>query len=304
MSGKELYPFLVNNCFYTPKTYTVHFEDYSHGEHTDIVINLHGFKHIRQCHTHDFFEINYMYSGGCTNTVAGCDIAMKEGDAVIMAPGTIHSVSESDDFLMYNILIKPAYFLSAFSTTENNTGFAEFISSQDGTAPHSYICYEGASLNGLIDLMLSEQYRKLEDKSIMLGVMATQFILSLNRSATLATLSDTTVTSTVVSEILEYIYTNYKTVSLSSLAKEFDYSKEHLSRLIYKGTGVHFSDIVIGVKMNHVLDYMENDNLAINYICDLCGFESVENFHRLFKKKFGVSPNKFRQLYFSREELT
>ncbi len=302
MTDRKLYRFLADSCFYTPQTYTMSFDAYARGTASNIVVNIHGFTRVSHCHTHDFFELNYLYSGECTNIISGTEVKMHAGSAVIMSPGTVHSVSESDDFIMYNVLLRPNFFLSAFSTTNSPSGFSNFISSQDGTSRISHICYDGANMNGLIDLMYAEQHRGKEDQSIMLEALATQLIISLNRSSEKVTISDTlTSSSTVAAEILEYIYANYRTVTLTSLAKEFDYSKEHLSRLIYKCTGVHFTDIVIGVKMNHVLEHMENPNLTINYISELCGFESVENFHRLFKKKFGVSPNKFRQIYFSEE---
>ncbi len=302
MADKELYRLLADNCFYAPQTYTMRFDNYSRGKPTNIVVNIHGFTRVCHCHTHDFFEMNYLYSGECTNIISGAEVRMRPGSAVIMSPGTVHSVSESDNFIMYNVLINPSYFQSVFSTTNSPSAFSAFVASQDGNNRYSHICYHGSHMNGLIDLMYAEQHRGKEDQSIMLEALATQLIISLNRASESITVSDTlTSSSTVASEVLEYIYANYRTVTLTSLAKEFDYSKEHLSRLIYKSTGVHFTDIVIGVKMNHVLEHMENPNLTINYISEICGFESVENFHRLFKKKFGVSPKKFREIHFTGE---
>ena len=50
------------------------------GINQKISVRPHQSNHISEYHTHDFFEINYVYSGSCINLVEDENIIMKKGD--------------------------------------------------------------------------------------------------------------------------------------------------------------------------------------------------------------------------------
>ena len=72
-------------------------------------------------------------------------------------------------------------------------------------------------------------------------------------------------------------------------------SYEHLSRSIKKYKNVTLSDFVNNIRLNHAANLLKYTNLSITDIAIECGYNNVSYFPTCFKKKYGLSPKKFRQ---------
>lgn len=97
-----------------------------------------------------------------------------------------------------------------------------------------------------------------------------------------------------LTEILNYINTNYLTVTLDELADEFHLSKPYLSKYIKEKSGKTFGDIVKNVRMKKARTLLKCGNMTVEVIADKVGYQNVEHFNRLFKKKYGMTPVQFR----------
>ena len=95
--------------------------------------------------------------------------------------------------------------------------------------------------------------------------------------------------------VLQYIQQNYRTVTLSSLAKTFHFSEAYLSKLIHKNLNQSFTDILRSLKMNHAVEYLLNTPMKISEIADAVGYDSVDHFSRTFRKVYGTSPLDYRK---------
>ena len=96
-------------------------------------------------------------------------------------------------------------------------------------------------------------------------------------------------------QVLQYIQSRYQTVTLEQLAEVFHYNPSYLSRLIKKNTGQTLLDILTNLKMSRASDLLLHTTLKIEEIAALSGYQSVDHFSRLFKKRNGMSPQKYRQ---------
>ena len=66
-------------------------------------------------HDHTFFEIVCVISGRCQNTSGSEQLALEEGDILILAPGTRHSLSVfTEDAFVLNIFVSPTVFEKTF----------------------------------------------------------------------------------------------------------------------------------------------------------------------------------------------
>jgi YesN/AraC family two-component response regulator len=98
-------------------------------------------------------------------------------------------------------------------------------------------------------------------------------------------------------EIISYINSNYKTVTLSRLAEHFYVSAAYCSRLIKSLAGKNFSALVRDVRNRHARSLLVSSTIKIYDISYLLGYENQETFIRNFKKDYGVSPGRYRQMY-------
>lgn len=86
-------------------------------------------------------------------------------------------------------------------------------------------------------------------------------------------------------------------ISLSEISSYFHFSPCHISRLIRKKTGLTFPQYLNKIKLDEAKELLRNSDLDINIIANSVGYNEVPHFNRIFKKTFGLSPSKYRNLF-------
>ncbi|ABR34342.1 2-isopropylmalate synthase [Clostridium beijerinckii] len=97
-----------------------------------------------------------------------------------------------------------------------------------------------------------------------------------------------------MTEVLNYIQSNYKTVTLEKLSETFYLSKPYLSKYIKESTNSTFVDIVKQIRMDKAKSLLKGSGMTVENIAEQVGYENVEHFIRLFKKAYGITPVEFR----------
>ena len=95
-------------------------------------------------------------------------------------------------------------------------------------------------------------------------------------------------------EITNYIYANYKHVTLDELSEKFFLSKPYLSKYIKEKSGMTFGDILKNVRMKKACTMLREGNATVESIAETVGYQNVEHFNRIFKKMYQVTPVQFR----------
>ncbi len=83
-------------------------------------------------------------------------------------------------------------------------------------------------------------------------------------------------------------------LSLTRVAKTVNMSANHLSEKFKEVTGVNFVDYVARIRLGKARDLLQDRQLRISEIAFAVGFQSLSQFNRVFKKKFGKSPTEYR----------
>lgn len=94
--------------------------------------------------------------------------------------------------------------------------------------------------------------------------------------------------------VLRYIEENYRGGELTELAGRMHYDVYWLSREIKKRLGGNFTELVQIKRLNHAAFLLANTSLSVSEIAVYVGYENSSYFYRIFAKKFGVTPKKYR----------
>ncbi len=84
-------------------------------------------------------------------------------------------------------------------------------------------------------------------------------------------------------------------ISLTSVAKQVNLSRERLSRLFHESLGLTFSDYLNMVRLERSRYYLQHTTDKIADIAFASGYQSVSQFNRRFKSAEGISPREYRQ---------
>ena len=96
--------------------------------------------------------------------------------------------------------------------------------------------------------------------------------------------------------IMNYIQSNYQTVTLSDLAKHFHLTEPYISKYIKNKSGKTFINVVSDVRMKKAKTLLKNGTMTVENIAMSVGYPNVEHFNRVFKKKFNQTPTQYRNM--------
>jgi len=86
----------------------------------------------------------------------------------------------------------------------------------------------------------------------------------------------------------------YEDITLEKLSSKFHFSKGYLSRAFKDEFGQNISSYITNVRLNNAMEYLQQGNLKISEIMRLAGFNSLNYFCKVFKRRFGKTPSKVK----------
>ncbi|MBU5484259.1 AraC family transcriptional regulator [Clostridium sp. MSJ-11] len=97
-------------------------------------------------------------------------------------------------------------------------------------------------------------------------------------------------------EILTYISENYKEeLTLERISKHFYMSNEYFSRKFREWFGITYKAYLSNFRLHKAYEDIINSEVNIQDIAIFHGFSNVKSFINLFKKKYKMTPLKYRQ---------
>jgi len=95
-------------------------------------------------------------------------------------------------------------------------------------------------------------------------------------------------------KVFEFIDNNYNNkICVTNLANIAHVSTYYFCRIFKQMTGKTITEYINEVRLKKSIELLKSGNVNITEIAIICGFNDVNYFSRLFKKKYGVSPTKF-----------
>lgn len=84
-------------------------------------------------------------------------------------------------------------------------------------------------------------------------------------------------------------------LSLTRLARELNVNSSYLSALFKKETGSTVTDYIVNRRISHAKHLLGSSRLQVQTVGQLCGFEDVHYFSKVFKRLTGTTPKQYRQ---------
>lgn len=97
-------------------------------------------------------------------------------------------------------------------------------------------------------------------------------------------------------KILRFIRESFaQPVSLEQIAEEFNYSPKYISNLVKAETGSSFTEYILDLRIEYAVEKLTKSNLEIKEIALQTGYNDLQYFYRVFKKRTGLTPSQYRK---------
>lgn len=254
-------------------------------------------------HYHEEYELNFIENAGGAQRVVGGDVAEIDDLELVLVGSNlqhawfthnckgkkIHEITIqfhkdlfSDIFLKRN---QVGYIRGLFDKAQNGILFSRETIVR--IAPRIKNLEKRSGFDSVLELMSI-----LHDLSISRNIR----VLSTTAAGTPsdALFSD----SRRVEKVVQFMNENFaKAIRLGEAAKLAGMTETAFSRFFKAKTGVTFVDCLNEIRLGHASRMLIDTTNSIAEIAYDCGFNSISNFNRIFKKKKGSRPKEFRQNY-------
>ncbi len=267
----------------------------------DMVTISQFFRTKNVIHTHDCFEIDYVFKGKCELTFLDEKRILQEGDFLILSPYAQHTTRLlTEKSCVYPILVKEKTFDAVFFSSLSDIDILSNFFRQILTNPTepNYLLFQttnSADIRTLVKLQFLERFRM--DAYVnrcdiyLLNLLFVNVLRNYNTYSQFSYYDS----GQDYTPILRYIKTHYKTVDLELLSKKFNYSIPYMSKIIKKMTGNNFTETLRKLRMEEASNLLMKSDDSIEKISEQIGYNSSDHFARTFRKYYGISPLKYRK---------
>ena len=253
--------------------------------------------HVPQ-HIREHAELVYMLRGSSRHTIGSAVVELGEGELLLLGQNTPQELQPLEHgALAVSFYMKPEFFadLLSFLGTEE-APLREFVLRCLGQEPpYGYLHFRVGGVVQVRNLMENLMLHLLEHpdsrRAIPLYTVGLLFVQLLEESdkLTMGIREQNTVLG-----LLQYLEANYTSGSLTDAAKGLHCDVAWLSREIKRRTGRTYTELLQERRLQQAAWLLENTRQKVSDIAAAVGYENISYFHRIFQKRFGHSPKKYR----------
>ena len=252
---------------------------------------------------HAFFEMVYVREGSCINFLNNREYSLAKGDICIIAPNHSHALyALSDDVNVINIQMRTSTFESAFFDILKDRDilsdfFMHGLHNMSGSSCLTFRTGDDKILYNISEAMFNEVKHNYRYRGKMLDSLLTAFLIHLLREHEkdiVLSPESTGKNDDNLILMLQYIQSNYASLSLTELARFFGYSTRHISRLLKENTGKSYADIIKDLRMKNAARLLTNPNNTISSVMEAVGYTDTSTFYKAFHSYYNDSPASFR----------
>jgi AraC-like DNA-binding protein len=96
-------------------------------------------------------------------------------------------------------------------------------------------------------------------------------------------------------EIRRYLEDHYQDTTADNLITQFGHERYYFNRLIKRHTGVTYSIFLQNIKLEKAEFLLKTTGFTVEEIARKVGYENLTYFYRIFRRKFGMTPDFLRK---------
>lgn len=247
------------------------------------------------CHE-DFIELSFVTSGSVDYLIEGEEYTLKKGQVLISNPGIYHK-----ELFNSNTNCRELH-LGLTNINIFNNCKKDFIDIGDKNVL-TLNTYKDEILKTCQDIV-DEQKNHKQTSPFMLKSLVMKVLVLLHREINeeIPNLNSQEFSfksrekKVLVESITKYLNENYtEDISLYTLSKNMYLSPVYISKIFKELMGDSPINYLIQIRLIKAKNLLEDSKLSIKTIAKMVGYNDPYYFSKLYKKYYGISPNKARK---------
>lgn len=253
-------------------------------------------------HSHNWLEIQYIYSGHCNEVVNNTSIHLTAGQFLCLDTDVLHSVEAAgENDIIINLLIHKDYckkYLSnPFVKDDSVTNFFASLLSDRINHNRYLIINETPDLHFFMLYLMCQYYSPSITSELIYENTISLIMAEITKISETDSIMGTSFTTENTALILKYISSNFRTCTAQSVADFFKISTSYLTKLIKKQTGMTYKQLIQHLKLTCAKNLLFNTSMPIENICHEAGYKNQSHFYKLFSEKYECTPKEYRERY-------
>lgn len=239
-------------------------------------------------HTHTAYEAYFIENGSLSAVCNDQRIELKERDILIIAPGTVHNVSNcSDDLKRFNFRFVLCNYMNIQSE-------------------HPYLVYHEESLKEEIFRNIEYIHLHISNKKSETDIFRIKAYLSIivsyiiDHMFSFSLFTHEEGHSDILAKCLQidkFFSDHYaEQITIAQLADELHFSKTHTNRVLKKYIGMSFIEKLMQTRLQVAKKHLMSNDLSVNQIAERCGYTTLRGFELFFMKQTNMLPNEYRRI--------
>lgn len=248
-------------------------------------------------HWHRDIELNLMLSGTGEFTVNGKKTVLNAGELILVNSEDIHmgeppaSVPLPERKLELITILWDYDFLLRYAGNRENLRFDLSLCGEEETA-------KVADMTGRIGVLYEEKgfCHEMDITALLLGIGSSLMRNCMVRKEDAEKAAQKKTISSI-QEAVRFIDENYaEPLSLEAVAERVGFSPAYFSRKFRQATGAAYKEYLDSRRLRSAVKDLNVTEMTVSEIAFQNGFPNVKSFIEIFKKEYGMTPQKYRKM--------
>lgn len=253
-------------------------------------------------HKHNYIEFNYVYEGTLTEIIDNRKITLKKGELIFLNQHIEHKLEAAgQNDISINFIIKPEFFNYIFSLLDEDNIISKFfittLYTNYDTGEYLYFkVSENEEIQNILEKIIMEIYNDDIMSKVSIKLLVALLLVELVRNPEdIEIYSVDNFEKILIISVFKYIEDNYANGTLSEISEQLNQPDYKLSKLIKKHTKFTFKELMQDKKLNKAIELLNFKKLSVVEVIEMIGYENQTYFYKIFKEKYGVTPNEYRK---------
>lgn len=270
----------------------------------NVIMHVKGQFYSLNYHSHQQYELYFFHNGKCRYLINNQIHALRPGDIIALDGTELHKPHVIEETELYERSM--IHFSAAWIENSLKELKALYLLEVFRDFPHQIFRIEDKRCyNEIIELgieladLSKEEFTEAKEVEIKLVLMKLLLkVYQANRKPIVSMKEAKSEKDNYAEKIATYLQQHFtEKITIEILSEKLNISKSYISHVFKESTGYSVIEFLMDYRLVQAKFQIEvsGSKKTLKEIAYDCGFESDAHFNRFFKKKIGMTPNRYRK---------